>query len=174
MSAISRQVRDEVLERLRDVTTGFNAIYASIAADYPLADQTLTLDLTTLGRNLWLANIDPGAVEDASTRPTFPLVMLYSAVTQDNQKEKTPNFSGDITLILDIWFQWKAGNFPVNTEDQGDAIEETVFRVFAEADQDWGSGYYWNNKLGLVRAPIEYAESWRQNYQFTLTFGASL
>ncbi|MGE5568543.1 MAG: hypothetical protein ACM3S5_05835 [Rhodospirillales bacterium] len=170
MPEISRRVREAVVRRLADPSTGFNMKLAAVAYAYGI--QPFSIDWTANSKNFFRGFVDPNDV-DESTPSRYPLVMLYS-MTSSNDHDSMPRlFSGKVVLGLDFHITWRAGNALKNFEDLGDAIEDAVYAVFSDGNwpQTWGAANAVQVAIALTKRPVEMGgESWRQSLMFRLTF----
>lgn len=172
MAQFTRQARAGVLSRMAAATTGFNDVYASIVSGYPEADPNFQLHWDDLGRDVLLSNVDPEVAKEGSPDLQYPLALIYAEEVDNSQEQKGRQVSGGLIVVLEFWFSWPEGNFPCNTEDQIDAIEETVATVLNNgATQDWGPGVSWICEFNSPRGPVLMGGlHWRQQISFRLPF----
>jgi hypothetical protein len=168
MSEISRKVREAVLLRLSDPTSGFNANLAAVASTYGI--QPFSVDWSATSKNFFRGFLDPNDV-DESTPSRYPLVMMYAITSTNRNLQKFALFSGEVILGLDFHITWRAGNALRNFEDLGDAIEDAVYKTLNGTDfQAWGAPLTYNGQISLAKRPLELAgEHWRQTLSFRLT-----
>lgn len=164
---ISQLVIDAVFARLSNDTQGFNATFNGLATGYGITER-MAIQFTEPSPNFAMVNVDP---EDWSQTSGFkyPLLTLFSKKSINMNWQKFHQFSGDVTIGLNTFIDWKQGRVKVNFESYANCVEETLYTIFNRArnafpgDQDWGEDIVYNGNFGIVKSRVERAaEFWRQ------------
>lgn len=170
MPEVSKQLREAIVRRLSNASDGFNATFADLATKYGV--QPLTIDWSERSKQFFTCSLGPGDL-DESTPTKYPLAMLYSTGS-DNARDRIPSvFSGSVDFTLEIHVTWKQSGVPNDLESLGDAVEDTLYEVFADGNwpQLFGARCFIQSAIRFSKAPVEKAaESWRQSLRLLLTF----
>jgi hypothetical protein len=159
MPAISKMVRDAVRARL---AAAYEETLGPICLEYGL-NRPQAIVFEPKSRNFFQAYLHPDAIEN-STVKSYPMAILYTVGSANENLEKFREFSGRVTLNLDIYLSWPSARAISDFETLGDAVEATLYRVFN--DPEWADAYtdfVYNGDISIVRRPLEQAgENWRQ------------
>lgn len=172
MSRISAVVRDAVLARLSDPATGLNANLAAVAGEAYGLTEDYSIDWGPKSKQFFQGALLPGDVED-SVAAKYPMVMLYTTGSRNQNLQKFTLFSGIVDIAVDVHLSWRAGAALRDFESLGDAFEDAIYKTFN--DSAWAASYglpiAYNGDLQMTKRPLEMAgEHWRQTLQFSLTF----
>jgi hypothetical protein len=160
MPAISKMVRDAIRERL---AAAYETTLTKVCLEYGIKRPQAIDFADPKARNFFQGYLHPDAIEN-STVKSYPMAILYAVGSANENLEKFREFSGRITLNLDIYLSWPTIKAINDFETLGDAVEATLYRVFH--DPEWADAYtdfVYNGDLSVVRRPLEQAgENWRQ------------
>ncbi len=168
MSQISKRIRDQVRTFL-NASDGFNATYATVAAAYGVT--AFTIDFTGAGYNFFQGQVDPKQLE-STTNIKYPLMCLFAMTAKDDNRQKFQEFSGVVTVGLDVHYSFTPGHALFDFESIGDALEDTVVQIMnRESNQVWDIETVYNGEVSLTRYPLQLgAQNWRQTFRFLMTF----
>ncbi len=169
MSLISKSVRAAVATRL---SSAFNASLASaIATGSYGSAAAFTVDWSDNSKQFFQGQLHPDDL-DESTPSIYPMVMLYSTSSQNQNTQKYTAFSGVVSLGLDFHLSWKSAKVLPAFDDLVDAVEDAVFATLNAASyQNWAMPVIYNGDITSQRRPLDMAgEHWRQTISFRLVF----
>ena len=160
MPGISKLVRDAIRARL---AAAYEDTLGPICLAYSISrPQAIVFDQPK-SPNFFMGQLHPDMIE-GSTVKSYPMAVLYTVSSANENLEKFREFSGRVTANLDIYLSWRSNHALHDHETLGDAVEQTLYRVFN--DPEWADAYdafVYNGDLSVVRRPLEQAaQHWRQ------------
>lgn len=160
MPPISKLVRDAIRARL---TVAYESTLGSICLEYGINRPQAIDFVDAKSPRFFQGYLHADSIEATAVKG-YPLAILYTVNSANENLEKFHGFSGRVTTNLDIYLSWGSPRALHDFESLGDAVEETLYRVFN--DPDWVDTYtdfYYNGDINVVRRPLEQAaEHWRQ------------
>jgi hypothetical protein len=173
----SKLVRDTVYARLQ---AAWATKLAGIVASYTGVSATDKAKLAAIAWDGSKKQVFQGQVNvdqlEATSAPTYPLVILFiSDITHDGQ-ELFITFSGSAVANLEFHFTWRKSAALPNFDEFMDLIEETTIGVFH--DKTWLgalSSMTYSGQMTAQRGAVqENGENWVQAISFRLIFGVDV
>ncbi len=147
MAQVRKLVRDAVRRILSNPSTGFNARFAALAADYGV--DPVEIDFISEDSESFLQARVPRDSDDIQYTQLFPAPLALVLYTDDlaNQKlQNSPFFSGLVSCRLDFYIVERDRNQPEiaavrlgDNESIAEAVEEAALNALVfSSDLDWG------------------------------------
>jgi hypothetical protein len=174
MPQVSYLVRQQVVARLSNPTTGFNFWLAAACATQTPAPTPFVIDWTASSTNFWQSNISAEALDESSPdEGTLCMVYGEGFRNQTGTVQKFAVFSG--TLEIEVCFElgWPQSNAPNDTEGLADATDDAMIQTFNSAAYfgAFSNGVIYNGLIDGGRGPLRPSgEGWRQRLPYRLTF----
>jgi len=167
MPKIGLVFRDQVLDRLKDATYGFNTVLAAVAPDYGLAPFEINWDPAT-SKNFVLGMIEPAEIQDAKPL-RYPLVTLFTGNGVNKKLHKPAEFDGPVDVGIDFHFSWKAAAALGDFDAMSHMVEDAMIRVF-NREPNWFSGQVaYDGDIGWEKKPVKFGgENWFQLVRYYL------
>jgi hypothetical protein len=171
-SQISRGARTAVVERLANVSTGFNPNLALAMADADIeapAGWKLPIVFEAPTFNFWQADIAPAEL-DPTSPVTYPSMALFSKRSANENADKFRLFAGPVNLTLCFFASWMSSKALPDFETIGDCVEEALVQTFNSDAPDivsWATGpnILYNGDIAISRSKLSRdTESWYQDY----------
>lgn len=178
MASISKLVRDTVYSRLTAAwatkLAGIVASYTGVPADDKARLATIAWDGSK--KQVFQGQVNVDQLEATST-PTYPLVILFTSDIAHDGEEKFVTFSGSVVLNLEFHYTWSSSKSLPNFDEFMDLIEETTVAVFH--DKAWlgalVAGVTYKGQMSAQRgALLESGKNWVQAISFRLIFGVDV
>ena len=177
MAAVSKLVRDTVYARL---TAAWATKLAAVESSYtgvPASDKTKLAAIAWDGskKQVFQGQLNVDQVE-ATSSPTYPLVILFCSDAVNDGSEKFVTFSGSVALNLEFHYTWRKSSALPNFDEFMDLIEETAVAVLH--DKNWLgalSAMTYSGQMSAQRGPVQESdENWAQAISFRLTYGVDV
>ncbi len=169
---ISRAARTAVVERLGNVTNGFNPNLVSAMADAAIevpSGWKLPIVFSPPTFNFWQADIAPAELDPTSIS-SYPSMALFSKRSANTNMDKFRLFAGPVNLTLCFFASWMSSKALPDFETIGDCVEEALVQTFNSDDPAvvaWATGptILYNGDISIARSKLSRdTESWYQDY----------
>lgn len=178
MAAIAQLVRDWVLDRILDSSTGFNYWINTLAtgADYPDVSKFSMSNLQTSGLNVFIGNFSEKILDSVGVDATYPLCIIYTRRGDANKLRYTPaEYSGTVDAMIQFWVTGSSADLPTGIFEQThDLILDAMLETFNRGDVNSipiPRTITYNNDLRWDRGQIiPGGENWKQVCGYALTF----
>lgn len=172
----------QVLNRLANPGDGLNATFNAMAPIEPFSITSAALTSMQIdfaspqSKNFVLGNLDFSDVEETSPFK-YPLVMLYTTSSSNQNNNKFQAFSGPVNVGIDVFLSWKNNGVLRDYESYANCVISAVYTIMnrsrqgVEADQNWSAEVVYNGDIGSVKSLIKRAgDNWLQRIKFTMAF----
>jgi hypothetical protein len=163
MLFLSQLAEDTAVQLLQDQATGLVPSSMALAANKGITLPDLNLIDESAGQ-LYRAWVDPNDFID-SNNAVFPAVFVYIAMTEDRHQTKFNDFSGALTLGIDILLSSRDPEIPETLQQYANIYTDALYTTFgiqALARLN-GNGILMNGGLKVVRQrPVRGGENWIQ------------
>ena len=162
-------IRNAIVARLSDDTSGLNALLSAHAVEHGVSP--FAIDFTAKSNNFRMAFIDPIALRSSSAIK-FPLVALYQTRTTNEDLQKFHTFSGTTTISMDVHYEYIGQSVPYDTESSADLIDKVVKTVMnTTSNQNWGLEIVYGGQLAAIRLPLAASQKgWLQTLRYQFVF----
>lgn len=173
---ISRAARTAVLERLANISTGFNANLALAMADAdiePPIGWKLPIDFDSDSFNFWQADLKPDD-KDSTSESTYPSIALFTKRSSNENAEKFRLMAGPVNMVLRFHASWLSSKALPDFETTIDCVEEALYQTFNSDAPDvvaWAVGptILYNGDIAMIRSQLSKdGESWYQDLTASL------
>lgn len=174
---ISRAARTAIVERLANVTTGFNPNLLAAFADAGITAPRgwkIPIDFVGSSFNFFQADITPQDLDD-TTVSTYPAMTLYTKRSDNQNLEKARMYTGPVIVKINFFASWISSKALPDFETVGDCYEEALFQTFNNTSNPavvaWavGPSLSYNGDLSIERSKLSKdGENWFQDYMATL------
>lgn len=167
---VSGVVTSEVLTRLSDVASGFNATVALAAAAKGL-QPFISIDFSDTSANFFQGDIDPELYEKSGDLK-YPAMSLYTVSSRFTGGQKFNQWSGDVVVGIDVFLSWRNIKGRVPFDRYCDCVENAMFDVVNRVEnQDWAYPVVYNGQIACDRAKTVFgAGNFRKDMRFGLAF----
>lgn len=150
---LDRKLRQAVIDKLADETTGFNATMASIAPTAEVDPFEINFDLQTTA-NFFLGTF---ALENLTDEmlSRLPLMAVSSQQAINLRLRKAFTFSGEASAGIQTIIDWPGEN--QDFETLIDVVEESFLKIFNVPDeptQAWGDGIVYDGQISFTRSGL--------------------
>jgi hypothetical protein len=171
MAQVAALARKFLRDRLLDPNTGFNFWIGQVFKDSDYGIDPRKIFNLRFGRNLFMGPVPPDVLEAVST-VSYPLCMLYTNKTTNQQLVTPAEFAGSVISVMD-WYTTASKEEVSDLASLGDIIEDALHETFNRREYYGLSNPYgliYNNQLNGIRfPPVWNGGKWTQNLREIIT-----
>lgn len=159
---------------LQDETTGLVAMMNALTEYRDYGVEVPQLDLSDGGTQLYRAWIDQSTYYSTDDVEDIAL-FVHTNQTRDEHLEKSKDFSGHISVGIDIFLTTENTGIPAKLHRLANLFNDAMYSVFGvlPARQLQADGIVFNGDMTCARtrpAQVGDGENWAQSLSFTLPF----
>jgi|SRR5579884_2638913 len=168
MIPLSLQAANKLLSRL---TTG---VYAGddLASTIAAMGAALGTAVPAISAAQIVISSAPSDIADKNMQLTYPRICIYSSGISNTQIEKFRSFSGQVSLVAEIW---SSAEFVTQSDTWIHIYTEAVAELLQQSTGDWGDGMFFSGVYDVqFTAPQVGGLGFVQSARLGLAVGVSL